>query len=124
MLATQTMMQLGVPLNRVLRRLREVRQERYQFMRGFFPGATDAEPPDGEQPILRTIVIGPDAAAVGKTLASLNLAAMEVQVTAVRRKGSREVNPAAETRLQAGDVLVLLGTQGHISRAEIRVLQG
>ncbi len=69
-------------------------------------------------------MIGPDAAAVGKTLASLNLASMEVQVTAVRRKGSREVNPAAETRLQAGDVLVLLGTQGHIARAEIRVLQG
>ena len=68
--------------------------------------------------------LGPDAAGVGKTLASLNLAAMDVQVTAVRRKGSREVNPAAETRLQAGDVLVLLGTQGHIARAEIRVLQG
>jgi len=28
MLATQTMMQLGIPLNRVLRRLREVRSER------------------------------------------------------------------------------------------------
>jgi CPA2 family monovalent cation:H+ antiporter-2 len=124
MLATQTMMQLGLPLNRVLRRLREVRQERYQFMRGFFPGATDAEAPDGEQPILRTIVIGPGAAAVGKTLGSLNLGAMDVQVTAVRRKGSREVNPAPETRLQAGDVLVLLGTHGHIARAEVRVLQG
>jgi CPA2 family monovalent cation:H+ antiporter-2 len=124
MLATQTMMQLGMPLNRVLRRLREVRQERYQFMRGFFPGATDAEPPDGEQPILRTFVIGPGAAAVGKTLGSLNLGAMDVQVTAVRRKGSREVNPAAETRLQAGDVLVLLGTHGHLARAEVRVLQG
>ncbi len=32
MLATQTMMQLGLPLNRVLRRLREVRQERYQAL--------------------------------------------------------------------------------------------
>jgi CPA2 family monovalent cation:H+ antiporter-2 len=124
MLATQTMMQLGLPLNRVLRRLREVRQERYQFMRGFFPGATDVEAPDGEQPILRSMVIGPNAAAIGKTLGSLNLAAMDVQVTAVRRKGSREVNPAPETRLQAGDVLVLLGTQGHLARAEIRVLQG
>ena len=124
MLATQTMMQLGMPLNRVLRRLREVRQERYQFMRGFFPGATDEEAADGEQPRLRTIVIGPDAACVGKTLGSLNLGAIEVQVTAVRRKGSREVNPAPETRLQAGDVLVLLGTQGRLAAAEVRLLQG
>jgi CPA2 family monovalent cation:H+ antiporter-2 len=124
MLATQTMMQLGLPLNRVLRRLREVRQERYQFMRGFFPGVTDVEPADGDQPRLRTIVIGPNAAGVGKSVGSLNLDAMGVQVTAVRRKGAREVNPAPETVLQAGDVLVLLGTQGHLARAEIRLLQG
>jgi monovalent cation:H+ antiporter-2, CPA2 family len=54
----------------------------------------------------------------------LNLGGMGVQVTAVRRKGSREVNPAPETRLKAGDVLVLLGTQEAIARAEIRLLQG
>ncbi|MEP7070709.1 MAG: NAD-binding protein, partial [Usitatibacter sp.] len=124
MLATQTMMQLGLPLNRVLRRLREVRQERYQIMRGFFPGATDSEAADSEQPRLHTVMIGPDAACVGKTIGSLNLDAMDVTVTAVRRKGAREVNPAPETRLQAGDVLVLLGTQGHLARAEIRLLQG
>jgi CPA2 family monovalent cation:H+ antiporter-2 len=111
-------------LNRVLRRLREVRQERYQFMRGFFPGATDEETADGEQPRLRTVALGPNAACVGKTLAALNLGGMGVQVTAVRRKGSREVNPAPETRLKAGDVLVLLGTQEAIARAEIRLLQG
>jgi len=123
MLATQTMMQLGMPLTRVLRRLRDVRQERYTSLGGFFPGVTDQES-DADAPILRTILIGPDAAAVGKTLGSLNLAVMEVQVTAVRRKGAREINPSPETRLAAGDVLVLLGTQGRLARAEIRILQG
>jgi CPA2 family monovalent cation:H+ antiporter-2 len=123
MLATQTMMQLGLPLNRVLRRLRDVRQERYSSMGGFFPGVTDQES-DADAPILRTILVGPDAAAVGKTLGALNLAMMEVTVTAVRRKGAREINPSPQTRLAAGDVLVLLGTQGRLARAEIRVLQG
>jgi CPA2 family monovalent cation:H+ antiporter-2 len=123
MLATQTMMQLGLPLNRVLRRLRDVRQERYSSLGGFFPGVTDHES-DADAPILRTILIGPDAAAIGKTLGALNLAAMEVTVTAVRRKGAREINPSPDTRLAAGDVLVLLGTQGRLARAEIRVLQG
>jgi CPA2 family monovalent cation:H+ antiporter-2 len=122
MLATQTMMQLGMPLSRVLRRLREERQKRYSSMGGFFPGATDQD--DADAPILRTILIGPDAAAVGKTVGSLNLAAMDVQVTAVRRKGAREINPAPDTRLAAGDVLVLLGSQGRLARAEIRLLQG
>src|SRR5260221_1493882 len=124
MLATQTMMQLGLPLNRVLRRLREVRQERYQIMRGFFPGATDAEAADSEQPRLHTVMVGPNAACVGKTLGALNLAAMDVQVTAVRRRGAREINPAAETVLQAGDVPGLLCTPGHLARAELRLLQG
>jgi len=124
MLATQTLMQLGLPLNKVLQTLRDVRQERYQIMRGYFPGATDTGGADGDQPRLRTIVIGPNAACVGKALGNLNLAAMDVTVTAVRRTGAREVNPAPETRLQAGDVLVLLGTQGHLARAEIRLLQG
>ncbi|MGZ5079751.1 MAG: cation:proton antiporter regulatory subunit, partial [Usitatibacter sp.] len=108
----------------VLRRLREVRQERYQLMRGFFPGVTDEEQADAEQPRLRTILIGASGASVGRTLASLNLDALEVQVTAVRRTGSREVNPSPELRVQAGDVLVLLGTQQNLAKAEIRLLQG
>ena len=126
MLATQTMLQLGVPLNRVLRRLREVREDRYRSMRGFFRGATDEELADGEhhQPRLRTLVLGPDAACVGKTLASLNLEALAVRVTAIRRKGAREVNPRGETELQENDVVVLLGTQESLAKAEIRLLQG
>jgi len=124
MLATQTMMQLGMPLNRVLRRLREARQERYRFMRGFFPGATDVEAADGEQPRLRTVLIGPNAAAAGKAIGSLHLESMGVQVTAVRRLNAREVNPSPETILHAGDVLVLLGSQGHLARAEMVLLQG
>ncbi len=124
MLATQTMLQLGVPLNRVLRRLRDVRQERYQLMRGFFPGATDEEASDAEQPRLRTMVVGSSAACIGKTLGSLNLGALDVRVTAVRRTGTREVNPAPEVRVQEGDVLVLLGTQENLAKAEMRLLQG
>jgi CPA2 family monovalent cation:H+ antiporter-2 len=44
MLASQALMVLGVPLNRVLRRIRSVREERYNLFRGFFRGASD----DGE----------------------------------------------------------------------------
>jgi CPA2 family monovalent cation:H+ antiporter-2 len=124
MLATQTMLQLGIPLNRVLRGLREVRQERYHLMGGFFRGATDEDAGEADQPRLRTIVVGGSAAAVGKTLGSLNLGSMDVQVTALRRTGRREVNPSPDIRVQAGDVLVLLGTQENLAKAEIRLLQG
>ena len=124
MLATHTMMQLGLPLNHVLHRLREVRRERYRLMSGFFPGATDAESAGTQQPRLRTLMLGPDAASVGRTLADVNVASMDVQVTAIRRRGSRDVNPSTETKLQSGDVLVLLGTPDKLAKAEIRLLQG
>jgi monovalent cation:H+ antiporter-2, CPA2 family len=125
MLATQTMMQLGVPLNRVLRRLRDAREERYRSMRGFFAGATDEDLADGEhQQRLRTVMLGPDAACLGKTLASMNLESMGARVAAVRRKGAREINPKGETTLQESDVVVLLGTHETLAKAEIRLLQG
>ena len=124
MLATQTMMQLGVPLNRVLRRLRDVREERYRSMRGFFPGATDEEVSEGGEPRLRTLILGPDSAGTNRTLESLRLDALGVQVTAIRRTGAREVNPKGDTRLRDGDVIVMLGTPENLARAEIRLLQG
>ncbi len=124
MLATQTMLQLGIPLNRVLETLRVVREERYTLMRGFFHGATDVNAADADQPRLRTLVALEGASCVGKTIDSLNLAELGVQLTAVRRKGSREVNPDPQTRVQSGDVLVLLGGQESLARAEIRLLQG
>ena len=125
MLATQTMMLLGVPLNRVLRRLREVRAERYHLMSGFFPGVTDTEgDAEATQPRLRSVMIGPSAACVGRTLESLNLDAMDVEVTAVRRQGVRETNPSRGMRLRESDIVVLLGSQEALAKAEMRLLQG
>ena len=125
MLATQTMMLLGVPMNRVLRRLREVRSERYHLMSGFFPGATDTETEsDSVQRRLRSVMIGPSAACVGRTLESMNLDAMDVEVTAVRRQGVRETNPSSGMRLRENDIVVLMGTQEALAKAEMRILQG
>jgi CPA2 family monovalent cation:H+ antiporter-2 len=61
---------------------------------------------------------------VGRTLASLHLEALGVRITAIRRKGVREVNPKAEARLHEGDAVLLMGTQESLAKAEIRLLQG
>lgn len=41
MMASQVLLQLGVPLSRVVKKIRTVRQERYRQMQGFVPGVTD-----------------------------------------------------------------------------------
>lgn len=126
MLATQTMLLLGVPLNRVLARLRGVRGERYQLMRGFFPGATDEGDSalDPEQPRLQSIAVDTGAAAVGKTIEALDIGQCGVFMMALRRAGVRQIDPDPATRLQAGDVLILNGAPEALARAEIRVMQG
>ena len=47
-----------------------------------------------------------------------------VEVTAVRRRNIRALEPTAETRFEAGDVVVLLGVPGALGTAESRLLKG
>ncbi|HEY8244163.1 MAG TPA: monovalent cation:proton antiporter-2 (CPA2) family protein, partial [Casimicrobiaceae bacterium] len=53
MLASHSLLLVGVPLNRVLARIRAIREERYSLFRGFFHGATDmADAAENLQPRL------------------------------------------------------------------------
>ena len=126
MLATQTMLLLGLPLNKVLARLRQVRGERYELMRGFFPGVTDVSDADydGQQSRMQSILIDEGADAIGKTFQALRLEELVVQLVALRRKGVRQTKLQPEMQLQSGDVLVLAGTPEALARAEMRLLQG
>lgn len=125
MLATQTMLRIGVPANRVLSRLRKVRGERYQLMRAFFPGATDEDDEhDIAHALLRPLVVPEGAAAIGQALAALDLPRYGVSVTTLRRRGVRHTNPAADMVVEAGDVLVLGGTEEALANAEAVLLQG
>ncbi len=126
MLATQTMLQLGVPLNKVLARLRDVRGERYTLTGGFFPGATDEQDNtlDTNQPRLQSVLIEENAASVGKLVAALTLDEIEVSLTAIVRQGKRHANPAKDFVINTADVLILAGTPEALAKAEIRLLQG
>ena len=126
MLASHALVLMGVPLTRVVRSVRAVRENRYSLLRGFFHGEGDAAADVAEhrQPRLHSITLTEGAYAVGKTLAELDLAALAASVTRVRRRGIRASEPAPETRFEAGDVLVVLGELDALEAAEIRLLQG
>ncbi|MFA7239970.1 MAG: monovalent cation:proton antiporter-2 (CPA2) family protein [Sulfuricellaceae bacterium] len=126
MLASSTLMLLSIPLARVVRRIRHAREGHYSKLRGYFYGATDEteEGAESNQPRMNSVLLGAGTSAVGKTLAEINLGALSVQVTAVRRNNIRGLDPAPETRLEAGDVLVLLGTQEGLVAAESKLLRG
>lgn len=126
MLASHALMLFGLPLNRVMERIRETREQRYSLFRGFFHGTTDEANATEEQMQLRlhSMLITPGSAAAGMTLGELDLSGLSVEVTAVRRHNTRELLPDNETRLEVDDVVVLRGTQENLAAAEIRLMQG
>jgi len=126
MLASHALVLLGVPLRRVVRRIREVREHRYSLMRGFFHGGTDeAEDPDeGREPRLHSVTLATGASAAGRSLGEIALDKLGVRVTALRRRELRMISPDPHTALQEGDVIVLLGTPEQLAAAEMRLLQG
>jgi len=124
-LASHALALIGVPLNRVVRRIRDVRNQRYALMRGFFYGASDAaDGPDARQMRLHPVTLPAGAHAVGKTIGVLALEDFGVTVSAVRRRNIRGLAPSAETQMMAGDVVVLLGVPADLERAEGRLLRG
>src|SRR5512146_725937 len=126
MLASHTLVWIGVPLARVMRRMRKVRDQHYGLLRGLFHGAGD-EPDVGEeaQPRLHAVTLGAGAHAVGRALDALGLADLGVQVKAVRRPGAaRNLEPAQVDGLEAGDVVILLGVPESLALAETKLLQG
>ncbi len=126
MLGAHALMLLGVPFNRVLRGIRDTREQRYGLFRGFYHGVTD-EPEDASDQMqvrLHSVLIVTGAAAIGQTLHELDLGRFNVEVTAIRQRNVRNQFPDPETRVQDGDVIVLRGVRESLALAEMYLLQG
>jgi CPA2 family monovalent cation:H+ antiporter-2 len=118
MLASHALALAGVPLSRVLRRIRHIRDDRYQMLRGYFHGADEHEAENIEETHqrLQTVTIQAGVAAVGRALGDLPLG--ECRLTALVRSGRRIVDPEPSLGIETGDTLVLAGTYDQVSRAE------
>ena len=126
MMGSHLLMLLGVPVSRIVRHVRDVRRDRYRMLRGFFHGEDLFEEKETHayQERLHSVTLPPKARAVGMLLADLHLEEIGVNVSAVRRGGIRGPEPGPETRLGAGDVVVLYGTPEALEEAEKVLLEG
>lgn len=123
MLSSQVLLLLGCPPSEVLREVRQIRQNRYSLLKGFYPGETD-EPSSIEQSttILHSVILQSEASAIGKQVAQLLAMNPEIEIEAIKRDGIRGDNPAPDTIVRAGDRIVVRGTQEAISRFEDYIL--
>ncbi len=126
MLASHALVLIGVPINRVLKRVREMRSGRYQLLRGFFHGQSDREEDvhESEAVRLHSVTMVPGASAIGRSLGEIGCASFGVTVSSVRRRNIRALEPSDELRFQEGDVVVLLGRPDGLAVVEERLLKG
>jgi len=124
MLGSHALILLGVPLGRVVKRIREARDQRYRLLRGHFQGTADDDDTLEEHghERLHSVTIEAGASAVGRTLGEADLEGLGVAVTALRRRGIRGADPNSAMKLQVGDVVVLRGTPEALEEAEERLL--
>ena len=121
MLASHMLVLMGVPMRRVVRRVEELRDERYSLLRGYFHGTDDVGEDGHEQVRLQSVPVDERADAVGRTLAELGLYELGVEVTAIRRHGIRGVEPDPSTKLREADIVVLRGLPEQLAQAEERL---
>jgi len=126
MLASHTLVWVGVPLSRVVRRVRAIRDEQYGLLRGLFHGSSDeAGADESVQSRLHAVTLSGNAHALGRPLDMNSLEELGVEVRAVRRPASAQrLTPEEAGILEPGDVVVLLGEPDLLAAAEIRLLQG
>jgi len=124
MLASQTMAVVGVPLPRVLTRLRAARAERYGLLRDYFHGIDDpgSTVEQREQARLQPLTLPAGALAVGSSLATLNLHG--AHVAQVHRADGHVLQAEPELVLAAGDTIVLSGSPEALALAEDALLGG
>jgi CPA2 family monovalent cation:H+ antiporter-2 len=123
MIASQALLQLGVPLARVLRRVRAQRAGHYRQLRELFAGdglhEAAEEDPEGDR--LHAVHLPEGCGHLGRTLGELPLEG--VAVTALVRGGERRLQPPSDTVLAADDTLVLFGPAAALARAEAALLR-
>lgn len=124
MLASHALVLLGVPLTRVIKRIRIFREQQYKMFKGFFHGVSDTdEAVEKSMPRLHSVPITGFAYCVGKALRDMDFGEMQVEVAAIRRHDN-PVEPNPSFVFAEGDVLVLLAKPHDLTRAEKLIFTG
>lgn len=127
MLASHALVLLGIPLNRVVKRIRLFREERYKMFQGYFHGLTDAatETTEAHQIRLHSTELTAEAYVVGMHLKEIDFNGFNVELQHIRRPNMLEdILPRPDIVMAEGDILVLLGSPADLSSTEKFLLSG
>ena len=126
MLASHALVILGIPLHRVVKRIRFFREERYKMFRGYFGGISDAQAEITEPQLrLHAIEITDKSHIHSWKLIQIPFAMFNSELKYLRRPNMLEdIEPREDIVLASGDVLVVLGTADKLDALEKYILTG
>ncbi|BFT31180.1 monovalent cation:proton antiporter family protein [Alteromonas sp. D210916BOD_24] len=126
MLVSQVLHYAGVPMSRILKRVRAERKGRYDHLHGFYPGETTEITYGTEDKLefIHAVVLSEHAACIGKPIKDIDFGKMRVTVKGLRRGGNEVKDPDQDAVLEAHDVLVIAGKPRRVERAERKLLEG
>jgi monovalent cation:H+ antiporter-2, CPA2 family len=122
-LVSQALTLLQLPALQVTQVVDTLRTQRYATLRTQ-PAAVRAELHVEPAELLRSVVLPPQAWAVGRQLREIRGRGAEVVFTAIRRHGITGREPAGETELREGDEVVIYGLPSALEYAEAVLLAG
>jgi len=122
-LVSQALTLLQLPATQVARVIDTIRAQRYATLRAR-PALMRLEESSEPAELLRSVVLPPQAWAVGRRLEEVRTHGAEVAFTAIRRQGITGREPAGETELREGDVVVIYGMPAALEHAEAVLLTG
>jgi CPA2 family monovalent cation:H+ antiporter-2 len=125
-LVGNTLHMLDVSPSRVIRRLGDIRRERYKALRSVYgrDPAGSVEETGRFREELHMVLLPPGAWVIGKTIREVRERGAEVSFTAVRRDDIIGREPDLDMKLREGDVVVLFGTPEAQEHAESVLLTG
>ena len=115
MLAGHALALVGVPMRRVVRIMRDQRDQRYRLLRGWFHGADDASVDELVEERLQAFTL-PDAVE-GRRLADVLAPLEALRPISMRSHTGAPLSIDPDTVLQGGETLVLSGTAEPLARA-------
>jgi len=126
MMASHVLSLLNVPMSKIVRRIQEMRNNKYATMREFFHGdeVDDLELPDDVRKRLSSYTLEKGDFAIGKKLHDLQLHSKGITLHKNRKDDTNVVPPNSDVELKEGDVLVLFGTPEDLEHIEGYLLNG
>lgn len=111
------LLMLGMNPAHVRQRVHEARTKGYEILNGFYPGLSDYLLENDKKTYRHAVTLSKNCKASQKTIESLDFKGTDVSIVEVRRD-NMVLQPQLGMILQAGDIVVLTGSNSDISHIE------